>query len=205
MTAALAHGVSGGPLAGLVKLVAGFPVRWPADPSVTQKILQASSDRRTRRPPGGVIVTGAAWSFRRRNTHMRKFIISIVAPATLASALLMVAGGWEPAEAADAVIRRCNNRHAACHERCLRVFDTAARREACGNRCVDAYLACSNRGYTPKGTGKAEQPPRGGASTDPKTPPRGPAAGTRAPLSGTVQQPPKSAPSGTILKGGGRR
>jgi len=65
--------------------------------------------------------------------------------------------------------------------------------------------------------GKAEQPPRpppkggdrvpprGGWTGDPKTtPPRGP-AGTRAPLSGTVQQPPKSAPSGTILKGGGRR
>jgi len=47
-------------------------------------------------------------------------------------------------------------------------------------------------------------PPRGGKADPTTSPPRGP-GGARAPLSGTVQQPPKSAPSGTILKGGGRR
>ena len=143
---------------------------------------------------------------------MRKFIIQPVAAAALTLPLLLPAL-FMPAEAAT--VRQCNNRHAACHGRCIKVFETPARREACGDRCVTAYLKCMNRGSS-KGTGKAEQPPfgpkggdrvppRGGTATDPKPPPRGPGAGTRAPLSGTVQQPPKSAPSGTILKGDGRR
>ena len=148
--------------------------------------------------------------------HMRKVVTRIVAPATLASALLILASGWE--QAASKPIKQgtvCAQGLRACHANCAR-YPLGPFRTSCESRCSSGYDKCMKPGGAGKvdtgGTGKppkagSSTSPGGGVATDPKSPPK--ATGTRAPVVGGVFSQPTttgSGGSGPILRsGGGKR
>jgi hypothetical protein len=112
---------------------------------------------------------------------MRKFIIWTVAPASLASAVLILANGWEPAAGRTFQPGACTNRHASCVDRCvmIRYPKNYEQSQNCIRRtCDKQYDNCvKTQGNRPQGSAGAEG---GGVAKDPTTPPKG--AGTRPPL-----------------------
>ena len=152
---------------------------------------------------------------------MAKFIIRTVAPASLASALLMLVSGWESAQGRTFQPGTCTNRHAACADRCLIKSGNVKIRDDLGScirrTCNPQYDNCvKTQGNRPIGSAGVKG---GGVATDPK------GTGTRPPLNkwhgpvsppkgGTWQGPgpvPKAGTwqgqggSGPILKSGGKR
>lgn len=151
---------------------------------------------------------------------MRKAIIQTVAPATLASALLVLASGWESTEGRDFKPGPCTDRHGACVDRCLisrypMPKYTGEQGSACIRRTCDRqYDNCvKTQGNRPQSSGGVKDT-GGGVAKDPKSPPK--STGTRPPVDNKWHgptSPPKggtwhgSSPggSGPILKSGGKR
>jgi hypothetical protein len=163
--------------------------------------------------------------------HIRQAIIRGVAPATLASTLLVLAsalaGSWQPAEAAPIKLT-CTQKQEACGSRCLKTYgdkkgpNGADQAILCMQRTCDKQKANCDKAEGNKsggqagvqdtgGTGKppkagSSTSPGGGVATDPKSPPKG--TGPRAPLSGGVFNQPSTTGSGgsqPILKSGGSK
>ena len=159
---------------------------------------------------------------------MRKFIIRTATAVSLASALLMLPGGWESAETKQ-VKSACEVRYDGCVKRCVeRYFDPknpqgASQEMNCMVRTCDKQRANCNAAANPKaprpsggvhkgGTwhgATTQQAPRpsgdvskGGTWHGPASPPKA-AGGTSVPTGGVWRQSPGG--SGPILKSGGKR
>lgn len=129
-----------------------------------------------------------------KSERSRNALMAIVAPASVTSALLLLAGSLEPASARNLLSTICNSSFELCSNHCLQRNPSS---EGAAN-CI-AYMCWPQRQRCMSGnvSGIAQGP--GGT----KSPPRGP-AGVRAPgTSGVFQHAPPSgpgikSPSGTL-------
>lgn len=149
---------------------------------------------------------------------MRKFTIRTIVPASLASALLILASGWEPASGRTFIPgHACTKRHGDCAGRCIlfRYPKNPEQSAACIQRtCDKQYDNCvKTQGNRPQGSAGVKG---GGVAKDPTSPPK--STGTRPPLDnkwhgptlppkgGVWKQSPGSGGNGPILQsGGGKR
>lgn len=128
--------------------------------------------------------------------NMPKAIIPTVAPAILASALLVLASAWESAETAP-VKNSCEDRYNACAKRCVERYIDSFKKTgrdqtmSCFDRsCAPQKRNCEEAQKTPKAP-KASggvKDTGGGVATDPKSPAKwhGP---TSQPKGGHVARP----------------
>ena len=112
---------------------------------------------------------------------MHKFIIWAVAPATLASVLLIPASGWHPAEGRTFVAgHACTKRHGDCVGRCImfRYPKSPAQQDGCIQRtCDKQYDNCMKaQGSRPQSSGGVKDT-GGGVATNPNSPTK--STGTR--------------------------
>jgi hypothetical protein len=127
---------------------------------------------------------------------MREFIFRTVAPASLASVLLVLPSGWQSASGRDFIPgHACTQRHGDCVGRCImtRYPTSPAQQDGCIQRtCDKQYDNCvkaeGGKGNRPQGGSGTTGPKGGGVAKDPTSPPKsGPWTGP--PKSGTWHGP----------------